>query len=621
MTGDASSCPVCNTKFDVEAQVTSEIEITCPECGAEVPEDMVSCVECGTRVKIEEHAELEETEEPVVEEVVGPEVIGEPKEAVVTDIDEVDPDSVEEELVELIKLPGVGHLKAKLLYEAGYTDLRKLKRASVVELMKVRGIGRKSAGEIKAELRGTDIEEIRSHELTEETIEREFQCPLCGIILSEFESSCYGCGTSLKKVDEVGEDEDNLALSYYDSKLMKEPNSAELWYARGATLLKMDDNEKALESFDRALEFDPAYQPAWISKAELYNKMGEPLKAAECFSKIVTTSTEMAEDEAVIVEEMAEPDTSTDVVDTEPITIEVEEQAPESVEEEPVIEESTEEEPAPEPEPEVVEVQPEPEIIEEPEPVPEPEVTVEEETAPGEESVPEPEPEVVEVQPEVEPEPTSTVEETVEEEVVTEPEPVPEPEPEVVEAEEKQPAIEPELEIVEEPVHEPEPIEEPEPAPAITELQDIEPDIPEEEEEDDGELPTDPKELRKLLSKQAARIKPLLLLAKDVGMDINEQKIMIANGVRESKKGNLDEAIAIMREGKKGIENSLLEKLKDDLKMLAQMARDSKASGQDIGPSIELISEAKKLLVNRDYKGSFGAMNKCLQALEGAGSG
>ena len=197
---------------------------------------------------------------------------------------------VDVELEELVKLSGVGPLKAKILYDAGFKDLRTLKRASVVELMNIRGIGRKAAGEIKAALRESSLEEIRETEITKESVESEYQCPLCETIVSTYESSCYECGCIFEPGAVDDEDSDRQALSYYDSKLLRSPENKDLWYARGATLVKIEEYEQALNSFNRALGLDKTFQAAWMSKAEVYNKLGDSTKAAECYSHIISSA-------------------------------------------------------------------------------------------------------------------------------------------------------------------------------------------------------------------------------------------------------------------------------------------------------------------------------------------
>ncbi|MCK5037601.1 MAG: hypothetical protein KAS16_00745 [Thermoplasmata archaeon] len=193
---------------------------------------------------------------------------------------------------ELIKLPGIGLLKADILYDAGYRTLRELKRASVVELIQIDGIGRVSAAEIKTALREKDLEDICATEFTEELIGHESKCPLCETVISTYESVCYECGTTLKvsgdTEDETEEDTNKKALSHYDNELLISPDNIELWYARGSILMNMEEYIKALVSFDKILNIDPHNQNAWMAKADLFNKMEEPLNAAECYSHVVS---------------------------------------------------------------------------------------------------------------------------------------------------------------------------------------------------------------------------------------------------------------------------------------------------------------------------------------------
>ena len=334
---DAKACSVCGTEFNAT-------NLVCGICGSQVLPDSTICENCGsdlTQMKPKQEGAIEEISQEEAEEIQS--------------VQQVEKGAAEEiaksifvdvELEELVKLPGIGPLRAKILFDAGYTDLRKLKQASVVELMNIRGIGRKAAGEIKTALREHTLEEIRETQLTEETVGSEFQCQLCGTIVSSYETSCYECGCIFKKEEADETDSDRLALSYYDSKLLRTPDNKDLWYARGATLVKMNDLEHAISSFNKAIEIDPSLQAAWMSKADVYNKMGDASKAAECYSHIITSTsggqipgaepTEPDEDDDIsleppaptkeIVEEpkqtMAEPDFSKEPVRQEPEIIE-----------------------------------------------------------------------------------------------------------------------------------------------------------------------------------------------------------------------------------------------------------------------------------------------------------
>ena len=275
---EAKACSVCGTSF-------SDAPTQCPLCNYHIQGDSKVCPSCGAdivKTQVEEFQEIsaeniETVERPTKQDTGEAEKIAH---SIFIDV----------ELEELVKLPGIGPLRAKILFDSGYTDLRKLKQASVVELMNIRGIGRKAAGEIKAALREYSLEEIRGIELTEETIGAELQCPLCATIVSAYETSCYECGCNFNKDEGADTDADKLALSYYDSKLLRTPDNKDLWYARGATLVKMEEFEQAINSFNRAIEIDPSFQAAWMSKAGVYNRLGESSKAAECYSHIITSA-------------------------------------------------------------------------------------------------------------------------------------------------------------------------------------------------------------------------------------------------------------------------------------------------------------------------------------------
>lgn len=59
---------------------------------------------------------------------------------------------VKEELLPLVRLRGIGRVRARALYRAGYTSIEKLRKATLEELMRVAGIGSKLAERIMEQL-------------------------------------------------------------------------------------------------------------------------------------------------------------------------------------------------------------------------------------------------------------------------------------------------------------------------------------------------------------------------------------------------------------------------------------------------------------------------------------
>jgi tetratricopeptide (TPR) repeat protein len=460
-----------------------------------------TCSVCGTAYESATSVSSDDIESETLESSVMPS--GEARDAAEQIAADV---FVDVELEELVKLPGIGPLRAKILFDAGYTDLRKLKQASVVELMNIRGIGRKAAGEIKTALREQSLEVIRETPLTQETVGAEHQCPLCATIVSAYESSCYECGCNFKPQDMDSEDSDRLALSYYDSKLLRSPDSKDLWYARGATLMKMENYEQAQNSFNKALELDPSFQMAWMSKAEVYNKQGDSAKAAECYSHIITSASGghmPGSEEATMPQEKEEDD------------LELEK----------------------------------------------PLMPVDAETSQAGEGV------------------------------------------EVAEIDVTQPPVEYDTgpEIVK---------------PSNLDLSDLQMDynIAKQEKPDMDSMSTD--ELKKELASRASHVKPYLKLAKEVGVDINHAKRLVARAVTESKQNEFKVAIMLMDEGIEFAEGEFRRKILEDIENLAIVIRNLKTQGKDVSIPAAMVTETKDLLEAGMIAESTEKLKVCLEAVE-----
>ena len=126
----------------------------------------------------------------------------------------------------------------------------------------------------------------------------------------------------------------------------------------------------------------------------------------------------------------------------------------------------------------------------------------------------------------------------------------------------------------------------------------------------------DPKVLKKTLSIHAIAIKPLLILAKELSIDVLAQKKIIAQGVNESKKKNLPGAVALMKQGRRQIEEAFVVKANENLGAIADMSRELKMEGHEVDRISDIIALAKKLLEDGKYKESFDKMNVALAMVE-----
>jgi len=245
------TCKECGANFKVKTWPPSP---ECPLCGATL-DGYYECVECGRKYN-RNAVELATTKKPLDKET---------------------------SLRNLMKIPGVGKLKAEALYNAGFHTISQIGAASVEDLAAVPKIGKKSAQKIKEALSREDIKALEEKEFSESFIEEEMECPVCGTILSAYDTECYECGYRLVK--EGGKQEDLKALAVYNKKLEVNPKDVDVLFAKGALLSRMGRHEEALECFQRVAELDPNFEGIWNAMAEAYTSLGMHDKAAECYRK------------------------------------------------------------------------------------------------------------------------------------------------------------------------------------------------------------------------------------------------------------------------------------------------------------------------------------------------
>jgi helicase len=84
---------------------------------------------------------------------------------------------IREELLPLVQVRGVGRVRARRFFEAGYSSLDKVRKASISELARIKGIGRQLAVQIKnaADPEGAPIEEEEVEGTDEEEESKQSQ--------------------------------------------------------------------------------------------------------------------------------------------------------------------------------------------------------------------------------------------------------------------------------------------------------------------------------------------------------------------------------------------------------------------------------------------------------------
>ncbi len=196
-----------------------------------------------------------------------------------------DNSSRENAIKDLISVPSIGKLTARILVESDYDSLSKLKEAELADLKNIIHIGEKKAEDIFHELK----EESYEKEEREEEILDEFRCPECDSLIGVEEESCPECDEDIEIrggviVPEHGMiEEPKKKLAEVEERLWDGDEDAETWFIRGAILDSMGADQEALESYNRVIELDPFFDHIWNSKAKASLKVGKNREAAKAY--------------------------------------------------------------------------------------------------------------------------------------------------------------------------------------------------------------------------------------------------------------------------------------------------------------------------------------------------
>ncbi len=117
-------------------------------------------------------------------------------------------------------------------------------------------------------------------------------------------------------------------------------------------------------------------------------------------------------------------------------------------------------------------------------------------------------------------------------------------------------------------------------------------------QEDDG---LDKAALYRELPRLVNEVKPLLLTAKKVGVDIGGEKDLISEAIAHGKKRDVEKAVALIRKARFQLENSFTSQIAKRIEGVLLEAERARAAGGDIGAIIRMCNEAIGSLEARDY--------------------
>jgi len=177
-------------------------------------------------------------------------------------------------VMDLLKVLGLDASRAQALIDRGYDAPWKIARAKEDQLARIPEVGPIAARKMVASFH---LLNYAPPKRTKESVAQdEYECPLCGCVTSAFSSDCLECGAPFDE-EEMEEDirrafaqEGSAALiAFYDGRLAKRPDDAEMLYARGLLLDSVGRVDAAVTSLDLAVSLAPDAKKIKVAQLRL----------------------------------------------------------------------------------------------------------------------------------------------------------------------------------------------------------------------------------------------------------------------------------------------------------------------------------------------------------------
>ena len=201
-------------------------------------------------------------------------------------------------VMDLLKVLGLDASRAQALIDRGYDAPWKIARAKEDQLARIPEVGPIAARKMVASFH---LLNYAPPKRTKESVAQdEYECPLCGCVTSAFSSDCLECGAPFDE-EEMEEDirrafaqEGSAALvAFYDGRLAKRPDDAELLYARGLLLDSLGRVDEAVASLDLAVSAAPDVKKIKVAQLRLQAKLFQKPEAA---TKLRSTASALLDD-------------------------------------------------------------------------------------------------------------------------------------------------------------------------------------------------------------------------------------------------------------------------------------------------------------------------------------
>ncbi|HLE46512.1 MAG TPA: zinc ribbon domain-containing protein [Thermoplasmata archaeon] len=126
----------------------------------------------------------------------------------------------------------------------------------------------------------------------------------------------------------------------------------------------------------------------------------------------------------------------------------------------------------------------------------------------------------------------------------------------------------------------------------------------------------DRRALYKELPRLVNEVKPMLLNARRIGVDIEEPKRMINDAIAAGKGREIDRAVALVSQSKEALERSFTGQIASRVESLLDEVEKAKAGGSDVGPVEALLDGSIGKLTDGDFVASSDKANEAREEFE-----
>jgi predicted RNA-binding Zn-ribbon protein involved in translation (DUF1610 family) len=127
--------------------------------------------------------------------------------------------------------------------------------------------------------------------------------------------------------------------------------------------------------------------------------------------------------------------------------------------------------------------------------------------------------------------------------------------------------------------------------------------------------------LYKTLPKLVNEVKPMLISAKKLGIDIAESRKLISEAIAAGKRRDVRKAVGLVKQSKSGLEDAFAEQIAGSIEAFREDVTAARGLGADVERTEELIESAILSLENEDFEGSIKDLQSAKKKFEAIGAG